>query len=446
MLERVIKEYGGIEVSALEVYSDIFKLGDHMIQRVNEPSGAFISNPLGYMKNNGYAKGAYRIFFEDTFADTLTELQQADFAIMNGLTYFGRKNTQENASKMYALIIDLDGVTEETLNNFFYSATNKDYNVYPLPNYVILSGNGLHLYFLFEFPLPLYPNIKLQLKELKYALTQKIWNKYTTTQYEKVQFQGINQGFRVIGGKTKIPGKVVRAFRMNTHPFTIKQLNQYVPEDKWLDEDKLWKESKMSLAVAKKKFPQWYERRVLNQEPKGTWTCKEDLYLWWLRKIESGAVYGHRYFCIMCLAIYAVKSGVSFEQLESDAIGLIPFMNSLNASESFTEEDVRSALECYDERYRTFPINDIVKLSAIKIEKNKRNGRSRTQHMRIVNATNSIKRELGEQIGRPSKKDIIDKHITEHPDDTVTEIARALKVSRSTVYKYIRNDGEDDLI
>lgn len=446
MLERVLKEYGGIEVSAFDVYADIFKLGDHMIQRVNEPSGSFISNPLGYMKNKSSSKGAYRIFFEDTFKETLAELQQADFAIMNGITYFGRKNTQENASKMYALIIDLDGVTDETLNNYLYSATNKDYSIYPLANYVILSGNGLHLYFIFEFPLPLYPNIKLQLKELKYALTQRIWNKYTTTQYEKVQFQGINQGFRVIGGKTKIPGKVVRAFRMNTHPFSIKQLNQYVPEDKWLNEDKLWKESKMSLAVAKKKYPKWYERRVLNKEPKGTWTCNQALYSWWLEKIKSGAVYGHRYFCIMCLAIYAVKSGVSYDQLKKDAMDLLPFMNSLNALEPFTEEDINSALECYDERYRTFPRDDISRLSAIMIEKNKRNGRTRTQQMKIVNATNVVKRELGEPIGRPSKRDLIRKYITEHPDDSVTEIARKLKISRSTVYKHIKNDVEDDLV
>lgn len=444
MLDTVIKEYGGLEVTAMEVYSDIFKIGDHVIQRMNEPSGQFISNPLGYMKNASADKGAYRIMFEDTFEETLKELQQADFAIMNGITYFGRKNTQENASKMYALIIDLDGVTDETLNNFFYSATSKEFDIYPLPNYTILSGSGVHLYYVFEEPLPLFPNIKLQLKELKYALTQKLWNKYTTTQYEKVQYQGINQGFRIIGGKTKFKDKVVRAFRTNTHPYSINQLNRYVPEEHWLDQDKLWKESKMSLAVAKKKYPEWYQRRVLNQEPKGTWTCKEDLYLWWIRQIESGAVYGHRYFCLMCLAIYAIKSGVSYDKLKKDAENLIPLMNRLNISEPFTEDDVKSALECYDERYRTFPINDISKLSAIPIKKNKRNGRTRSQHIKIVNATNLVKREIGEPIGRPNKLDMVKDYILKNPNDNVTEIARALQISRSTVYKHLRSLGEEN--
>ena len=36
MLEDVIKSYGGTEVSAMDVYIDMFKLGDGWIQRENE--------------------------------------------------------------------------------------------------------------------------------------------------------------------------------------------------------------------------------------------------------------------------------------------------------------------------------------------------------------------------------------------------------------------------
>ena len=166
--------------------------------------------------------------------------------------------------------------------------------------------------------------------------------------------------------------------------------------------------------------------------------------MWWIRQIESGAVYGHRYFCIMCLAIYAIKSGVSYDKLKKDAENLIPLMNRLNISEPFTEDDVKSALECFDERYRTFPINDISKLSAIPIKKNKRNGRTRSQHIKIVNATNLVKREIGEPIGRPNKLDMVKDYILKNPNDNVTEIARALQISRSTVYKHLRSLGEEN--
>lgn len=437
MLEDILKKYGGVEVSAMEVYSDIFHLGENEIQRRNEEKGTYKSNPLGYWKNDKDSKGHYRILFDDTFEETLKELQEADFCIMNGLSYFGRKNVQEHASKMYAMIFDLDGVTDETLGNFLHSCFS-DFTIYPLPNYIILSGHGVHLYYVFEYPIPLYPNIKIQLKELKYSLTTKMWNRYTTKHWEKVQYQGINQGFRVIGGKTKIEGVRVRAFSLNTHPYCLEQLNQYVPEDKRIDETKLWKESKLTLAQAKKKYPEWYNRRVVRGEKQGTWTCKEDLYHWWIRKIQEGASVGHRYFCVMCLAIYGVKSGVSKKQVEKDAIELILFLNGMSDTEPFTESDVKSALECFDERYMTFPIEDISKISGIAIEKNKRNGRKQNVHVKYMNNQRAFKVDMGECTngGRPDKHSIIEEWQRNNPEGKKADCIKETGLSKPTVYRW----------
>ena len=187
-----------------------------------------------------------------------------NFAILNGLTYFGRRNSQERASKMYALIFDLDGINPVKLNNFLSGAYLGD--AYPIPNYIVLSGHGVHLYYVFEYGISLFPNIKLQLKELKYALTEKIWNEYTSVEKKK-QFQGINQGFRVIGGMTKEGadfGKT-RAFRLNTTLFCLDQLNEYIPKEHRIDESKLFKESKLTLVQAQKKYPDWYEKVILNK-------------------------------------------------------------------------------------------------------------------------------------------------------------------------------------
>lgn len=439
MLEDVLKKWGGVEVSPIEVYTDIFHLGNNEIQKKGEPKGAYKSNPLGYWKNKEDEKGHYRIMFDDDFEETLKELQQADFAIMNGITYFGRKNVQAHASKMYAMIFDIDGVTDETLGNFLKGAFTDDYTIYPLPNYIILSGNGIHLYYLFENAIPLYPNIKLQLKELKYALTQKMWNRYTTKLWEKVQYQGINQGFRVIGGKAKKDGVVTRAFRFNTHPYSLEQLNEYVPEDKRIDENKLWKESKLTLEQAKKKYPEWYEKRVERGEKRGTWKCKEDLYHWWIRRIKEGASVGHRYFCIMCLAIYGVKSGISEEQLKKDAIELIPFLDNMSDTEPFLESDVVSALDCFDERYITFPIEDISKLSGIVIEKNKRNGRKQNVHLERARAVQNIDYPEGEwrnTSGRPKSEQIVRAWREENPKGIKSECIRATGLSKPTVYKW----------
>lgn len=431
-----MRDWGCKEVSAMDVYSDIFHLGEGLIQKEGQEKRDLKSNPIAYWKNQKDQKGHYRIMFDDTFQDVLKELQDADFSILNGITYFGRKNLQASANKMYCLIFDLDGVTDETINNFMSGAVKAE--AYPIPNYVILSGHGVHLYYLFEDPVPLYPNIKIQLKSLKYALTEKMWNMYTSKDDRK-QFQGINQGFRVIGGKTKIDGVRVRAFRMHSHPFTLSQLSEYVPEESRVDESKIWKESKITLNEAKRLYPDWYQKRVVEGSSyKGHWTCKRDLYDWWKRQIREGATFHHRYFNVMCLSIYAVKSGIEWEELRSDAVELIPYLNNLAPADPFTMSDVLSALECFDERYVTFPIEDISKLSGIQIKKNKRNGRRRADHIRLMNF---VRDEINHtdwrnKNGRPMKEAQVKEWRRTHPEGSISEASKQLGISRTTAYKY----------
>lgn len=443
----ILQKWGAIEVTPMDVYKDIFHLGYNEIQCKNEPAGEFKANPIAYWKNNKDSSGHFRIMFEDTFEETLEELQKADFAILNGLTYFGRRNSQERASKMYALIFDLDGTNSVKLNNFLSGAYLGD--AYPIPNYIVLSGHGVHLYYVFEYGISLFPNIKLQLKELKYALTEKIWNEYTSAEKKK-QFQGINQGFRVIGGKTKEDsdfGKT-RAFRLNTTLFCLDQLNEYIPKEHRIDESKLFKERKLTLAQAQKQYPEWYEKVILNKDKS---TKKWDiagkvngdnpyaLYDWWLEKIKSGATYHHRYFNIMCLAIYAAKCDVPYEKLKEDAYELIPFMNSINPASPFIEEDCNSALECYDTRYCTFPIRDIEKISGIPIQKNKRNGRTQSAHIRRITLLRDDDYPDGawrNKDGRPTAKEQVKEWQATNPGKKKADCIRETGLSKPTVYKW----------
>ena len=451
MLADVIKEWSGVEVSAMDVYRDMFHLGEGFLQKENEAPGEYKANPIAYWKNKDKEKGHFRIMFEDTFEETLRELQKADFAILNGISYFGRKNVQEHASKMYAMIFDLDGVDDRKLNAFLSGAFRAD--AYPIPNYIILSGHGVHLYYVLDEPIPLFPNIKLQLKEFKYALTEKIWNEYTSN-YKDKQKQGINQGFRVIGGKTKegADESIVRAFQMHTHPFSLSLLGEYVPEEHRVDEKKLFRESKLTLKQAKEKYPEWYEKVVVDGDRRPRkWDISGKvhgdnpyaLYDWWKRQIDSGATYHHRYFNIMCLAIYGAKCDVPEDKVRADAYGLLQFMNDIQPDDPFTEDDIESALECYDARYCTFPIKDISTISGIVIPRNKRNGRKQADHMKLMHTMKKLKKELGEEMneGRPSgsgtKEALICQYCIDNPDAKVSQIAKDLGVSRTTVYKFM---------
>lgn len=434
-------------VQAIDLYTDMFRLGDGFIQR-NGEKGNLKANPIAYYRNESEPAGHFRIMFEDEFDEILLTLQEADFAILNGITYFGRRNEQSHANKMYALIFDLDGITEQKLRNFFKQCSG---GVIPSPNYIVLSGHGLHLYYIFEQPLSLFPNIKLQVKELKYALTRRIWNKYTST-LDEPQYQGINQGFRVAGGKTKRGCSFAYSvvFRYRKDFFSMAELNQFVPKDSQIDEQKIFKETRYTLEEAKKRFPEWYERVVLQKER----TVKKwdiagkvhgdnpfALYDWWLAQIKTGATFGHRYFCIMMLAIYAVKCDVSKERLDQDAAELIPYLNALG-DEPFTAADVESALECYDDRYATFPLRDIAKLSAIEIPRNKRNGRSQEMHLLGVRAAlNARNPNWRNTDGRPSNKKRVAEWCENHPDGTRQECAVDLGISERTVRRLWPQDS-----
>ena len=450
MLSDIAARWGAAPEDPMDLYADVFRLGEGLIQVEGEPPGQFKANPLIIGHSNGEGGRMHRkIMFEDTFADTLAEFQDMDWAFMSGCTYFGRSNAADRQGKLFALIFDIDGVGDSNLNNFLSGAIVG--GAYPVPQHIVLSGHGVHLYYVLEEPLDLYPHIKTQVKELKYALTRRMWNQYTST-VEDPQYQGINQSFRVPGSRAKgdAPLERCEAWRLNRDRATIGGLNAFVPEDSRVDLAARYPESRMSAEEARAKYPDWYER-VVEGGRRGQWVVKRDLYEWWLRKIREGATYGHRYFCIMALAVYAAKCGIyDRDEVKRAAMGLVPYLDSLNPDHPFTEADVDSALECLDGRYTTFPRRDISRLTDIDIPANKRNGRKRAAHIAIVNNMRRFARdELGEDAyannGRPrgsgSKRDEVRSYAAAHPGESHSAIARALGVSRPTVIKWLKDSG-----
>lgn len=96
------------------------------------------------------------------------------------------------------------------------------------------------------------------------------------------------------------------------------------------------------------------------------------------------ATVGFRYQCIGVLSALAFKSGVHFSQLKEDAMSLIKPFNELDNAQGnpFLESDVKSALKMYHENYLTISIKSIEMKTKIEIKRNKRNGLSRTEHLK----------------------------------------------------------------
>ena len=426
------------EIEPKEFYRAIFPEGE-LEQHEQRRQGKYNGVAVELLPKEDSNKNNSRRYIITDELDILDKLLQSEnFIIVSPVSYIGRSRQSKNARFIYAMAIDLDGITEEHyLIDLFHQI---EIAYLPRPTYIVWSGTGLHLYYQFEQPLPCFNNIVKQLSDLKTALTKKIWNKYVTSLHKKPQIESLFQGFRLVGGITK-GGSRTKAF-VTGEPIDIAYLNEFVPKENQVTE--FTYKSKLTLKEAEKKYPDWYEKRIVNKQPKGTWTASKAVYDWWIEKLHNSISEGHRYYGIMVLSIYAKKCGVSKEVLEHDAFGLIDEMEQLTITDEnhFTREDVLAALEMYNDNYITFPIDTITSLTAIPIEKNKRNGRKQALHLKLARSTKAILKEAGElnPEGRPSKKQEVLDWKQLHPNGTIKECIEETKLSKSTVYKYWKEE------
>lgn len=427
------------ELEPIDFYRAIFQEGE-LETRGQKEKGKYHAIAVELLpKAAENRKNVRRYIVYDDLKEIEQLLESDNFIIISPISYIGVNRKSENARFIYALAIDLDGIEEkQNIIDLFQQIEVAEY--LPRPTYIVSSGTGIHLYYQFEQPIPCFENIVKQLQRLKKDLTKKIWNGYTTKLNDNVQYESLFQGFRMVGGITK-SGNRTRVFEVGKK-VSIEYLNDFVLDDKNKVLEYTYK-SNLPLPIAKEKYPEWYEKRIIQKQPKGTWTTKKDLFYWWLDRISKEALVGHRYYCIMCLAVYAKKSGIEREELEEVAFNLVDKMEQLTEKEDnhFTRADVLAALEMYNDNYIRFPIDSITKLTQIPIKKNKRNGRKQEVHINRVNSMRKFRRdELQENeyalSGRPSKAYEVFSWKRQHPDGTQKECAAELEIGKSTVYKY----------
>ena len=174
------------EVSPKDFYRDVFPEGS--FERAGHPEDGKANGILTVIEHE---KAQNYMIFDDL--NVLEEVQDKEFVVLSPVSYSGRNRTAKNARWMYGIAIDLDGVEIPNLRDFFYQVKN---GFLPMCTYCVNSGHGLHLYYLLEKPVPLYKHLQDSLKEFKYELIAKVWNRYTSTFTERnqVQYQGIFQG------------------------------------------------------------------------------------------------------------------------------------------------------------------------------------------------------------------------------------------------------------
>lgn len=399
-----------------------------------------------------------------TVTDDLETIDQAclgnNFCLMSPISYAGKNRTADNARFLYAFAVDLDRLKYSEdgsplgLRNLWERHINMADRI-PKPTFIVSSGTGLHLYYLLKEPIALFQNVSKKLQGFKRDLTELIWDETIVDikSRNEIQQEGIYQGFRVPGTITKT-GARARAFRIGDRT-TVEELEVYTEGLRNHREGigkYLVKKKELTRKKAKELYPEWYERRVVRKEPRGAWHVSRAVYEWWLKEIREKAEVGHRYYCLMMLAIYARKCSmydpkhnpqpVTEEELERDAFSLFDVMEGLTTEEGnhFTEGDILDALEAFNDKYITFPREEVEVKSGIRIDINRRNGRTQRDHIRIMNY---IRDEINQNTdwrkgnGRKSKEFEVWRWRREHPESTnKAQCARDLGITRPTVYKH----------
>ena len=435
------------QVTPAEFYRDMFPEGYLGIQGAPEVRRPNMIFTMIEKDAQGKPRAFNRLVFDDLQALALTK--GAEFAVASPVTYRGRQRTAANSHHLWGFCIDLDGVKMDQLRDLLFQIQN---DLLPAPTYLVNSGHGLHLYYLLEEPIPLHRHLHQPLADLKYGLTKIVWNRYTSEiDPEKRQFQGIFQGFRMPGTQSKLGKRYpVVAFRFS-NKVSIDTLNKYV-EPQYRIQD--LEESRLPLDQAKELYPEWYERRVVKGiQTRNKWDIAgkvhgdnpHALYDWWLGKIRSGAFDGNRYNCIAALMTYAVKCDIDKEKVLNDALDLVPWLNTLTETphNDFTEQDVYDAFNYYSDAYVTYSLRAIETKTKIPIERNKRNGRTQGQHVKIMRAIQKIedpedswRNKNGRPKGSGTAAQKVAAYRAENPEASVTEVARALQISRTTAYKW----------
>lgn len=430
------------EITPMDFYRAIFPAGEleEKGQQKLGVTGKYNALAVELLPNDGNTQekraNAKKYIITDDLEGISALLDSPNFVIISPISYIGKSRQSQNARYIYALAIDLDGVSEQgNLINLLHQINEVAF--LPKPTYLVWSGTGLHLYYQFIEPLPCFKNIVTQLANMKRELTRKIWNGFVSDLADKPQIESLFQGFRMVGSVTK-GGNRTTAFAFG-EKVSIDYLNEFVPAEAQLD--RYTYKSKLTLKEAAAKFPDWYDKRIVQKQRKGTWTANKAVYDWWLKELQEKIVVGHRYYGVMVLAVYAKKCGVPIDTLEQDAFGLVSMLEKLTVEERnhFTREDVLAALEMYNDNYVTFPIDSITRLTAIPIEKNKRNFRKQELHLRMARSNKKILKEVGAlkgPDGRPSKEVAVKEWRQRRPDGSIKECIEELGISKSTAYKY----------
>ena len=462
------------QVDAKTFYSELF-CHDFEPAGIDCSKSTGVGNPIVIYAENDTKHVSNKIITQDRKEDFFQDYLHCKFAFVAPCVFYGRRATAKNCRYIYALVVDLDYVYRRHLEALVCQLTtmkdvirgHEDFvsSRPPMPTFIVNSGTGLHLYYIANEPYPAYPPNRVALKNCKDALIRCCWNNWTSkriptqeltrTGRDPRQYSGVTHAYRMIGSLTKLgEGYPVTCYRAGG-TWDFEALTEcFSDEDLALGitaENCRYK-SEMSLDEAQEKYPEWFQRRVVEKQPRNTYTLRPWIYESFKRRVIKEYSIGHRYFCVGMLAVYAMKCGIPKEDVLDELDVIVDIFNAYEGSKEnpFLYEEAEKAVEnFYQPSYKTFTIKAISRLVGFEIKKNKRNGRSQEKHLalqRLVQDFNdpngNWRNKEGSFKQARTKSLLIQEWRQAHPNGTKSDCVNDTGFSYHTISKYW---GDDEL-
>ena len=310
-------------------------------------------------------------------------------------SFFGGWPKERLVKDVYAFVIDLDCVSPADLRVLLKREIKK----LP-PTYVVNSGQGLHIVYMFKVPVACYTKRKKVLKQAIKALAGLF--KVKTYSYKVDPTATLVHAYRVVGSRTKL-GQTAKAYKVNIDTYLFEK-----------HEKKQTTQRKAS-----------YNNDVAVL-PTGRVRFYDSTY----ERVRHEVDEGHRYLSLFALAIIAYKCRVPREQAEEDISDLVDLFNQKEHVKRVRENEIEKAMMGYSQKF--------VKVNSYTLEEylgfafhrsTKRNGLKQGEHLLIARAVKAAKQKATKEIQ-------MKRYLQNNPGASLKKIEEDLGWSRRTIVKY----------
>lgn len=388
-------------------------------------------------------------------------------------TFFRNCNITKCLKSLYAIVVDFDGdkrgVSVDLLK-WLLERIFENGDDLPSPTFVTNSGKGLHLFWVFDKPVPMFNENKRTMSELYKAIHQKLAD-YNA----KPQKHHFAQAYRVVGSRTKL-NKTTTAFRTGEvlpaetllRDFGIekaiiwnegKKKEKMEPSESML---KLADNIEKTLGIVCENKDDWdYVHTYISENKKAFSEMfklnqserfrKNDGAGWgsplWYATMKDRIIRdtpeGNRYTSLMALTVIGYKCNIPFEEVKKDIDEIIiKWQMRPKSFEVRFHDEYRNRIDnMYSEKFKKVRKVQLEEWLGFKMNSSsRRNGRPQKQHLKLARFARDMNYEDSNgwinKNGAPSKKDIVREWRASHPDGRKADCIRDTGLTKPTVYKW----------